>query len=711
MTSAIQGPPNQYEFGYDFDYSLWVPGTTLDLYNVAWGNDYRDVVKFTSSKALDDYLNTLTSASLNIQQLSYVKPGQPIRVNIPHNRVIKYNYLRASNPLQPIDGDIAKNYYYYILDANYIAPNTTEVIVQLDVWQTYIYDMTIGNCFVERGHISIANTNAFNNWGRDYLTNPEGFDLGTDLRIIGSNVYPLTQASGDDYNTGIYSIIVVTTVDLESDPGDATNPHLYTAYGGVFAGMASGAAVYAFPTQAAYSNWLNTMRDKPWVTQGIVSSTVVPPIDRYWPDIVWEPNGRPTAIPGRSPQAIEYTFAENWRDFVISQIPQRYQSLKKFLTFPYCIVELTTLTANPIVLKPELWENDNAIIRERTSILPPNAQISFYPEAYNGFGQDSVNAEGMEMATHILNLPSMSIVNNMAIGYLASNRNSINYQYTSADWSQQKALTQNNLSVAQGRSTANLNRYKAGANQVLDMNQVDNANRTMSSQALVNGAADIVSGGINGSMGGLNPFGAAAGTLNGGVKAMANAINTNIQEGSNNQALANRLVTSRDITQRDYQQSNYIVDTNKKFADFAANGDYANAIANVVAKTRDAQMIQPAISGQQGGEIFNFVNNQFGLYLHYKLIDNAALRRVGEYWLRYGYAVDAFINIPQSFMVMTKFTYWKLQETYLVHSAAPEGFKKVIRGIFEKGVTVWSSPNDIGNIDWADNEPISGISY
>jgi hypothetical protein len=93
------------------------------------------------------------------------------------------------------------------------------------------------------------------------------------------------------------------------------------------------------------------------------------------------------------------------------------------------------------------------------------------------------------------------------------------------------------------------------------------------------------------------------------------------------------------------------------------------------------------------------------------LIDNAALRRVGEYWLRYGYAVDAFINIPQSFMVMTKFTYWKLQETYLVHSAAPEGFKKVIRGIFEKGVTVWSSPNDIGNIDWADNEPISGISY
>jgi hypothetical protein len=61
-------------------------------------------------------------------------------------------------------------------------------------------------------------------------------------------------------------------------------------------------------------------------------------------------------------------------------------------------------------------------------------------------------------------------------------------------------------------------------------------------------------------------------------------------------------------------------------------------------------------------------------------------------------------------MVMSKFTYWKLSETYISSAFMPEAFKQVIRGIFEKGVTVWASPSDIGNIDIADNTPLGGIS-
>jgi hypothetical protein len=59
---------------------------------------------------------------------------------------------------------------------------------------------------------------------------------------------------------------------------------------------------------------------------------------------------------------------------------------------------------------------------------------------------------------------------------------------------------------------------------------------------------------------------------------------------------------------------------------------------------------------------------------------------------------------------MTKFTYWKLKETYITSSLCPEVYKQTIRGIFEKGVTVWVTPTDIGNIDIASNEPIAGIT-
>jgi hypothetical protein len=62
-------------------------------------------------------------------------------------------------------------------------------------------------------------------------------------------------------------------------------------------------------------------------------------------------------------------------------------------------------------------------------------------------------------------------------------------------------------------------------------------------------------------------------------------------------------------------------------------------------------------------------------------------------------------------MVMTKFTYWKMTEAYISSSMVPEGHKQVLRGIMEKGFTVWANPADIGEIDIADNAPLAGVSY
>ena len=60
---------------------------------------------------------------------------------------------------------------------------------------------------------------------------------------------------------------------------------------------------------------------------------------------------------------------------------------------------------------------------------------------------------------------------------------------------------------------------------------------------------------------------------------------------------------------------------------------------------------------------------------------------------------------------MNKFTYWQLQATYLTGQISEE-FKNTIRGIFEKGVTVWNNPNDIG-MDTANttNTPIMGTYF
>jgi hypothetical protein len=156
-------------------------------------------------------------------------------------------------------------------------------------------------------------------------------------------------------------------------------------------------------------------------------------------------------------------------------------------------------------------------------------------------------------------------------------------------------------------------------------------------------------------------------------------------------------------------QANYVSDTNKGLAQWAARGDYENQIAGINAKTRDAQLTQSSISGQMGGETLNLLSDNLGLIARWKMIDQASISVIGEYWLRYGYAVRRSAFLPPTLQVMSKFTYWKLTETYIRTAPIPEAFKQIIRGILEKGVTVWNDPNDIGVIDWADNEILTGI--
>jgi hypothetical protein len=603
--NQINDPPLTYDFGLDFNYAVWPVNTTVTMVNVPWNNDYRDIVRFASKSALNTYIDGLGGAGITISGMSYLKPNQPVRINVPFNRAYKYNYLRASNPVQPIPGsDVAKDYYYFIIDVRYLAPNTTEVVVQLDVWQTFGYDVTFGNCYIERGHIGIANQNFFDHFGRDYLTTPEGLDAGSDLQIVGQSEDNIMSATNNN-------IMVCSTTDLTADGGSVADPNLVTAKGGQFGGIPSGASFYLFHSTYSFSTWLTSKQSQPWVTQGIISAMIIPNMDNYLPSAIsWPADGTPMLMPSTAPMGRIHHLLTNWRQVLLDNVPDRYDHLLKFLVSPYSCVELTTLTGNPIIIKPELWNDSNGTVNEWATFVPPGAKISFFPNQYNQIGTGP--GEQTDHATHVGSFPELAVVNNGAMSYLAGNKNSILWQRQSADWTQQRAL---------------------GSNQ---------------------------------------------------AGAVVNAQNA---------------------------QSGFARDTNKNLQDWAARGDYGNSIAGINAKVQDAWMIQPSVSGQFGGETLNYLSGKFNIMMRIKMIDQSAIRTIGEYWLRYGYAIRKFLVPPTNLMVMTKFTYWKMQETYITGAPMPETFKQTIRGIFEKGVTVWANPADIGVIDIADNGSLPGIEY
>lgn len=703
--------PTRPTFGDEFNYAVWTPQTEITLTSVPWNSDYRDIVKFASVAALNTYLDGRDHFKKT--EMTYHKANQPIRLSIPFNNTYKYNYLRAYNPVQPINGDTARYFYYFITDIVYINPSTTELVLQLDLWQTFGQGVKFGNCYVERGHIGVANDQQNISFGRNYLTVPEGMDIGGEYEISGQWSQEIGSARGVEN----YSVVVVSTVALGDEPGTVDAPKLNTARGSAFENLPNGAEMYLFPSPGRFREFLSAYANKPWITQGIISVQAIPVYLRYDIPVI------PVTIGGVSffkvgegtPKTKTVQVANNWRETARSRLEPRYRHLNKFLTFPYAFFEMTSYNGTPLVIKPESWSSASGEVVEVVHLSQPAPRIMFYPYRYNaannidgspvvapefdGSGVVNDGGEFMDMSTGIYNMPTFSIPNNSYIGFMASSINSRSFQEQSADWSQQKALMGAETSFGQASQGMNLaNDLSAqGINAARTQSQITNQATMLSGvQSGVNGALS--------NLGNRNPLGA--------VGAVANAAaGTAISINSNNQSMINSTGLAAGTNASQVNNMQYNRDTNWDYAQAAAQGDYSNAIAGINAKVQDAKLMQPSVSGQVGGDAFNLAQYKWGYDLKLKMIQGSARAMIGEFWLRYGYAVSRFIKMPDSLQVMSRFTFWKLKETYITAADCPEAYKQAIRGIFEKGVTVWKNPSDIGSVDIADNAPLTGVRY
>jgi hypothetical protein len=725
--NQITDQPNKYTFGLSFNYKNWPKGTQLTLTNVRWNQDYRDIVRFSSQGALDSWIDSkpkLTIDHASAKRFQRMK----VSINTPFNEAMQYNYLRARNPYNGSLKSGGATYYYFILDYAQISGNNTELTLQLDEWQTFGYDVTFGNCFVERGHMSIANTHAFDNYGRDYLNIPEGLDVGGEYRIVKTAKQSIMSLS-------TYSVLVCSTIDLTKNPGTVKAPKQTTASGGIVDGITTGASFYVFPDPGDFRKFMKEYQNFSWITEGIISATIIPDVTRYHAGLgdnvasdvynaVQLPSGGVTVVsppdfemynyPSSGSAIKSVPLANNWRDSFMSDvgIPNEYRMLKKLLTYPYSVIELTTWSGSPLIIRPEAWADDDATIREQAVMLPPAQRIAFMPYRYNadssttGDPNGDDNGEDLDFATVLDNFPAVPVVNNMYLAYLAQNAHGIQFQFAAADWAQTKALRGADATAAvAGADIRNTGRQAGagitamGAQAQLDMESQNQLGAIGAGLGTVGIGAGASSDGMRGGVS-VNPGALAGYDLTAGISANRTAQSAAIAQNARAAAAASSITATGDIR-----------DTNVGLARFAAKGDYQNAIAGIQSKLQDARLNQPSVSGQFNGDAMNLAHNRSEYSARWKLIDKSALRRIGNFWLRYGYAIEQFLTIPSNFMCMTKFTYWKMQEAYIVKGNIPEASKSTIRGIFEKGVTVWANPDDIGAISLSDNQPLNGISY
>ena len=208
-------PADTFRAQSTYDYSLWGVGTKLKLCNINWRNDYRNTVKFADDAARNAYFDKLNGSAHELESEYRMLPDGTIKLPLPFDEVMRYNYLMidfgtSPNPLET-DKHVSR-FFFFVDRCAFAANNTTELVLSLDEWTTYINRIDISYMMLERGHAPVAAVDA-----ETYLKNPlqnNRYLLADDFNFGAASV--TSRADFVPFGNGKKYVLVATTIPWES---------------------------------------------------------------------------------------------------------------------------------------------------------------------------------------------------------------------------------------------------------------------------------------------------------------------------------------------------------------------------------------------------------------------------------------------------------------------------------------------------------------
>ena len=303
------------------------PDSKIRLIKCPLRLDENNQITFSSVSAQTTYFQSLPYIYEN--DMTYVRKDGVIRIgtsdSVKYEDILEYNYCMYQNTHYD-----NKWFYAYVTKVEYINDGRTDVTIETDAFQTWQFDITYKNSFVEREHV--------NDDTRGAHTVPEGVELGEYIE----NGYEYTDAVDD------VAFIVASTTDLAgATTRKATNvcgiP--YPGYLFVCKKTGTGTANSAFTKLKDFINNFTSGNEKniyavyaipDLALIGVGDSGVEQFPDMSGPILVELEYNKPTALNGYTPKN------------------------NKLLTFPYMYALASNNNGNSTVLKWENWSGTNA---------------------------------------------------------------------------------------------------------------------------------------------------------------------------------------------------------------------------------------------------------------------------------------------------------------------------------------------------------------
>lgn len=391
----------------------YFPQTKIRLLDVPFDADRKHTLDFANITAQYNYFTSRVQFEYN--NVSYQrKPGQPhgfIRMNKHFDSIQNCNYVMYQNT------DYGSKWFYaFIIRMEYQNENCTDIYLDFDAFQSWLFDHTLKASYVEREMI---------------LNDTEGNNIVEESLELGEYVYNLTGQIPFDSTY----IVIGCTVDLMDD----NFPSLY----GSLQLIASGLSYYAFAHSSGGFNTLKTrlkLLDESGKADAVQVMWIVPAnfieVDNY--KIV----NNASAI--TEIHEIQFSNTANTLD---GYAPRN----KKLLTSPFRQLYISNNSGGAETFRLEWFRGTPSFTISST--IAPNSPIIIYPNNYtdtNRFGGQP------EYAMEIPSLPQVSWASNAYSNWLAQNsaslsaeRANIRDNYNAQRWQQGANIADTALSILQ----------------------------------------------------------------------------------------------------------------------------------------------------------------------------------------------------------------------------------------------------------------------
>lgn len=183
------------------------------LENVNFDNSYQNVIDFENAEQQEQFFDEKVVQSFD--DFTIVRKNEEIKIEENVNNV-NSNYCRYTNT---IDG-VEKTFYAFITNKEYANPEITRLTLEVDVWQTYMFDYEMKQSFIDRQH-----KDRFQIVGQGikpkYDLVKENVDAGSEYDLLS------TEKILDKNNNNITWYCAFTKIPVNKGPASSEDPSTF----------------------------------------------------------------------------------------------------------------------------------------------------------------------------------------------------------------------------------------------------------------------------------------------------------------------------------------------------------------------------------------------------------------------------------------------------------------------------------------------------